>query len=89
MGKPGRSLRPFRQIFRSGEGSLPKATRIARLGNGRTAIKLIDGMAGLEQASTERNAAVKGVTQFRIMQFAGGKKSEVPWEVDRLNKEHD
>ena len=62
------------------EGSM--ITFLAMMSRNPAAIKLLDGMAQLEQASTEKDAPVKGVARFRIMQFAGGEKAEVAWVED-------
>lgn len=69
------------------EGSM--ITFMAMMSKNPAAIKLLDGTAELEQASTEKNASVKGVAQFRIMQFAGGNKPEVLWEGDLKDETRD
>ena len=69
------------------EGSL--ITFLTMMSNNPAAIKLLDGTAELERASTEPNAPVNGTARFRIMQFAGGKKTKVAWEEDLTDKKQD
>lgn len=69
------------------EGSM--LTFLTMMSRNPSAIKLLDGTAELEQASTKVNAPVKGVAHFHIMQFAGGEKPKVAWEENSTDKKQD
>ena len=59
------------------EGSM--ITFMTMMSQNPGAIKLTDGGVTLQEASTERDAPVRGKASFRIMRFAGGKKEPIEW----------
>ena len=73
--KPAGHPVPINGLYR--EGSL--LTFLAMMSANPGAIKIVEGTAQLEQASTDLDAPISGTADFKIFTFSGGNKPKLEW----------